>query len=851
MSNIYRLSVLCVMVPNRNQANHQLLIIVYNLLIPDNICLTLSDAINRGDQEFASNLARQLAAQRATVKIRLDDPENDELTRGAKDNTINLKVQVEDKESGGFPFRVDVAPQMTIKQLRQMVQVKYGFPPEIQGWIISKRFAKPNESLSDCGIKASGHTVYLYLKSADSAGISRGPTGAWGERREAGINRANSVTDVHGQQNLQNDAPNVPRNDPRSLPNLPSEILREPPQPAVGWECPACTYVNPPSRPGCEICSAGRPQEYHIPDDYVPDDRERVRLQQAEFGEQLLLEEEERQKRSAMEERDRNFQQHMSVALRQPLIANQEETECPICFDTIPVGEGVVLRECLHIFCRECLAEHIKASQEPEVQCPYDNGDFQCHDVITNQEIQELLNNEDFQKYLQRSLATAESQEANSFHCQTPNCHGWCIYDDEVNDFDCPVCQQRNCLTCKAIHSPVNCKEYQDDLKRNAANDEAAKKTQEYLEHAFEAIREVNDIFLDGRALKASLGTTKYCTYFLKNSNCPKTDCMYLHALDNDGASFTKEEMQAGKHIEYEQMLLKKYEEKRKTSKENSDKWPTNSQEESTEPECRQKQVESHTELVNGGSPSPIHQAIPGNLKDTNEQFESWDEEISTQTSLSSLRPIGAEHRATTSAGVTHTGPFVSSYKVLDDMKHITHDLTGLGLSNLHIQDGGLSHEDDLGFDPWNESRKALADLIQEETVSYPEHSAVNPTSQFTNHAAPAPHNTVPPAPSNCTPTAEEMEFLQNWKAGLQALLPNINISFADAFSPPSWHAGDANGSSSLSYNSQAGFKPFTTPNSQTQGDRPMRPPPGFESQNNPFLTDLNTTPGFPVSHGM
>ena len=31
-------------------------------------------------------------------------------------------------------------------------------------------------------------------------------------------------------------------------------------------------------------------------------------------------------------------------------------------------------------------------------------------------------------------------------------------------------------------------------------------------------------------------------------------------------------------------------------------------------------------------------------------------------------------------------------------MKHITSDLTaGLGLSNLHIQDGGLSPEDDLG----------------------------------------------------------------------------------------------------------------------------------------------------------
>ena len=42
----------------------------------------------------------------------------------------------------------------------------------------------------------------------------------------------------------------------------------------------------------------------------------------------------------------------MSVALRQPLIANQEEIECPICFDNIAAEEGVVLRECLHSFCK-------------------------------------------------------------------------------------------------------------------------------------------------------------------------------------------------------------------------------------------------------------------------------------------------------------------------------------------------------------------------------------------------------------------------------------------------------------------------------------------------------------------
>ncbi len=48
--------------------------------------------------------------------------------------------------------------------------------------------------------------------------------------------------------------------------------------------------------------------------------------------------------------------------------------------------------------------------------------------------------------------------------------------------------------------------------------------------------------------LQASLGTTKYCSYFLKSMQCPKPDCMYLHELGDEAASFTKEEMQV-KHL--------------------------------------------------------------------------------------------------------------------------------------------------------------------------------------------------------------------------------------------------------------------------------------------------------------
>lgn len=72
---------------------------------------------------------------------------------------------------------------------------------------------------------------------------------------------------------------------------------------------------------------------------------------------------------------------------------------------------------------------------------------------------------------------------------------------------------------------------------------------------ALRAIQSVNNITIDGRSIKTSLGTTKYCSHFMKNQVCPKPDCMYLHELGDQEASFTKEEMHQGKHQEYEKRL--------------------------------------------------------------------------------------------------------------------------------------------------------------------------------------------------------------------------------------------------------------------------------------------------------
>lgn len=55
-------------------------------------------------------------------------------------------------------------------------------------------------------------------------------------------------------------------------------------------------------------------------------------------------------------------------------------------------------------------------------------------------------------------------------------------------------------------------------------------------EDALRAIQSVNNISVDGRTLRASLGTTKYCSHFMKNQSCPKPDCMYLHEIGMFGS---------------------------------------------------------------------------------------------------------------------------------------------------------------------------------------------------------------------------------------------------------------------------------------------------------------------------
>lgn len=65
---------------------------------------------------------------------------------------------------------------------------------------------------------------------------------------------------------------------------------------------------------------------------------------------------------------------------------------------------------------------------------------------------------------------------------------------------------------------------------------------------AMKCISEIDESLLDNKPLRATYGTTKYCSFYLKSVPCQNIDCMYLHEKGKETDSLTKDEMNISKH---------------------------------------------------------------------------------------------------------------------------------------------------------------------------------------------------------------------------------------------------------------------------------------------------------------
>ncbi|XP_072211914.1 CCR4-NOT transcription complex subunit 4 isoform X6 [Excalfactoria chinensis] len=282
-------------------------------------------------------------------------------------------------------------------------------------------------------------------------------------------------------------------------------------------------------------------------------------------------------------------------------------------------------------------------------------------------------------------------------------------------------------------------------------------------EDALRAIQCVNNVVVDGRTLKASLGTTKYCSYFLKNMQCPKPDCMYLHELGDEAASFTKEEMQAGKHQEYEQKLLQELYKlnpnflQLSTGTVDKNKNKVTALQSPIDKPSDSLSIgngDSSQQITNSDTPSPPpgltkpNPVIP--ISSSNHSARSPFEGAVTESQ--SLFSDNFRHPNPIPSGLP---PFPSSPQTSNDWPTAPEPQSLFTSETIPVSSStdwqaafgfgsSKQQEDDLGFDPFDVTRKALADLIEKE-LSVQDQPSLSPTSLQN----PSPHTTTAKGPGS------------------------------------------------------------------------------------------------------
>ncbi|XP_048214477.1 sharpin isoform X3 [Perognathus longimembris pacificus] len=212
----------------------------------------LAQAVAGGDQKGAAQVAAILAQGHVALDIQLPEA-------CFPPGPIRLQVTVEDATSAASSaspahISLQIHPHCTIAALQEQVFSEFGFPPAVQRWIIGHCLCMPERSLASYGVQQDGDPAYLYLLSVprEAPGQFLIGVGRWGSACDSPECPSSAIG--HSTQHSQMDEePECLFPQSAGLPSAP-----KPP----GWPCPSCTFINAPSRPGCEMCSTQRPSAW-------------------------------------------------------------------------------------------------------------------------------------------------------------------------------------------------------------------------------------------------------------------------------------------------------------------------------------------------------------------------------------------------------------------------------------------------------------------------------------------------------------------------------------------------------------------------------------------------------------
>lgn len=249
------------------------------------------------------------------------------------------------------------------------------------------------------------------------------------------------------------------------------------------------------------------------------------------------------------------------------LFTGEEDWDCPLCMEEMDLSDKNFRPcPCGYQVCRFCWH---KIREDGNQRCPA------CRKVYNEEEVEFVpVPQEEINRMRQKKRAIKEKREAAAAAELDMSPAGVALTNEIVNSRR-HLCEfrvvQRNLvyvigISAKIAHEHilkepeffgqfgkiikivVNKKNFLASSSGSNPPSASAYITFVRKDDAARAIEFVDGSVYDDRVIRATYGTTKYCSYFLRGLTCQNPGCMYLHEPGEEVQSFTKEQLSGGNH---------------------------------------------------------------------------------------------------------------------------------------------------------------------------------------------------------------------------------------------------------------------------------------------------------------
>ncbi|KAK9822582.1 hypothetical protein WJX74_007272 [Apatococcus lobatus] len=149
---------------------------------------------------------------------------------------------------------------------------------------------------------------------------------------------------------------------------------------------------------------------------------------------------------------------------------------CPVCLERQPRDDIFVASHCQHEICRPCARHWVLMSIGRSITSDWQNkplsplyvghgprsSPFAQPQICCNldADVQLLLDGDEYEGYLNKSLKAATHRDADLVQCPQPDCEGIAAMEPGEAKFVCPLCSHRWCRFCKTPwHAGMRCEQ--------------------------------------------------------------------------------------------------------------------------------------------------------------------------------------------------------------------------------------------------------------------------------------------------------------------------------------------------------------------------------------------------------